>query len=135
MEFQFPLIRVMHGFTEGSREMEVSGTDLDLHLGLVDGHHPLQGMLGTLTLGFVAHQMHNLLVMRLQEGAGKEDIPRRTMIMHALAGRTACPMRIGCYRDAPLPTADMENGTAMRADGGLRKFSSRLVTVMLSLLQ
>lgn len=135
VEFKFALIGMVDGFANRPCEVDVGGAHPQPGLRFVDRHHPLQRVLGSLTLGLVADQMSDLLAVSQQEISLKENKPCRVMILHTPAGWAAGPMRVGWGHDAPLPTPTAKDGPAMRTDGRVGKLPPGLVAIVLCFLQ
>src|SRR5207253_6416527 len=91
--FQIAAVRAFQRMRNAAWRMHVGGCDHECLALLVDAHDPVYRMLATLGVGLVAHQMQQLVTVRLEELALQGHGPGRVIIASSLARRTQTLMR------------------------------------------
>lgn len=89
----------------------------------------MQWMLGLFLLLLVTGEMQDLVLVISNEAAGDRQFTRRVVVVDPMAGLAELLVR-GRWSRPPASAAVVEDGTALRTDGGLRQLQSRLVRVV-----
>jgi hypothetical protein len=134
VKFQIALVRVVYGFADASRQVDIGGRYQSSPVFFFNGHDAIEWMLDLFTLFHMVHDVHDFIAMRGIELAAQGNEAGGEIIPDTLAGSTH--FLVGaCRRFAPLPAPFMEYGPAAGTDSGFRRFVPRPVRIVDTLLE
>ena len=129
MHFELAVVGAFECLTDPLRQVYIGGRDMHPPGTFVELHDPIQRVLFTLVLCFVADEVDKLNLMRLNKASFQRDLTCGKLVADALTGRTKRYVA-GLRRTFPLPTAMMEYCPARTAPRWLGVLSRNLVRIV-----